>query len=478
MRHGTKLSRRVLHAGVLASAAFLLAPAFLSAAEQKETTAELLDKLKARSLWELDRVEVARQLSQIQDDATVRDQKVVEALLDVAKSTSEGLRVRIECIKALGRLEHTLFQSGHFAKHQYLDVFRSILESKTEHHMLRGAICDVFSDTLQVMGNEREVRDEQVFNGMLNLIKDRQQALGFRIKLVDAIAGFGSPSAFRAFGDVLNEMNLDASLREAVVRGVGKLLARLETVTEDDLPYATRNKILGIIEDKAVPNETRGQGLKACARLKTRGFKFDFTKLNAIINDILLHGTDPDLVVSAIEALGIIADDTALGSMEKAIRDFYSDVNFMKKDSDKVRLASMKTLGRLLENQIEKPDAASVNRITAMIFTPIDLFTDPEATKKEKEPIVQAAVFSLSYLWSRKPAFDAQRRNAIEKCLWILEGQRVNQNLRNEAVQTLHFLTDAVYDDEPYRWKAWFDENYKAAPFQPRVKEEKKGGDK
>ncbi|MCK6473410.1 MAG: hypothetical protein L6R28_16825 [Planctomycetes bacterium] len=476
MRHGTKLSRRIVHAGVLASAAFLLAPAFLSAAEQKETTAELLDKLKARALWELDRVEVARQLSQLQDDATVRDQKVVEALLDVAKASAEGLRVRIECIKALGRLEHTLFQSGHFAKHQYLDPFKSILENKTEHHMLRGAVCDIFSDTLQVMGKDEEVRDKQVFDGMLNLCKDKQQALGFRIKLVDAIAGFGSPAAFRAFGEVMNEINLDASLREAVVRGFSKLLARLDNVTTEDLPYPIQMKIIGIISDKTVPNETRGQGLKACARLKARGIIKKSSELDAVINDILLHGTDPDLVVSAIDALGIIADDSALDSMEKALRDFYSEVNFMKKDSDKVRLASMKTLGRLLENQIEKPNAASVNRITAMIFTPIDLFTDPEAKMKEKEPIVQAAVFSLSYLWSRKPAFDAQRRNAIEKCLWILDGQRVNPAVRNEAVQTLHFLTDAVYDDEPYRWKAWFDETYKAAPFQPRVKPEKEGG--
>lgn len=470
MRHGTKLSRRVVHAGVLASAALLL-PALLSAGETKETTAEMVGKLKSRSLYELDRVEMARALSQTQDAATVRDQKLVDVLLEIAKSASDGLRVRIECITALGRLQHTLFQSDNFAKHQYLDPFRSILENKNEHHMLRSAVCDVFSDTLQVLGKDQEVRDSQVFDGMLNLTKDRQQALGFRIKLVDAISGFGSPKAFRYFGDILNEPNLDQSLREGVVRGIAKLLARLDEVSEDDLPFATRNKILQIIEDKTVPNETRGQGLKACARLKTRGFKFDYSKLNTIITDILEHGTDPDLVVSAIDALGIIGDDSALGSMEKAVRDFYSEVNFMKKDSDKIRLACMKTLGRLLENQIARPDAASVNRITAMIFTPIELFTNPEATMKEKEPIVQAAVFSLSYLWSRKPAFDAQRRNAVERCLWILEGQRVNQNLRNEAVQTLHFLTDAVYDDEPYRWKAWFNENYKQAPFQPRSKE-------
>lgn len=473
MRHGTKLSRRIVHAGVLASAAFLLAPAFLSAAEPKETTAELIDKLKRRALWELDRVEVARLLSQLQDDATVRDQKVVETMLDVVKSSADGLRVRIECIKALGRLEHTLFQSGHFAKHQYLDAFRSILESKTEHHMLRGAVCDVFSDTLQVMGNDKEVRDEQVYNGMLTLLKDRQQAQGFRIKLVDAIAGFGSPAAFRAFGDVLNEINLDQSLREAVVRGVAKLLSRLETVTDEELPYATRNKILEIIEDKSVPDETRAEGLKACARLKSRGIKFDYNKLNAIIADILVHSKKVVLLVSSIESLGILGDDTALGSLEKAVRDFYGDEARMNKGFDEIRQAIMKTLGRMLEYQIDKPTAASVAKIVEMLCKPIDLYTDPDVVNKEREPIVQAAVFSLSYLWPKKPAFDAQRRNVIEKLLWILEGQKVGATLRAEVVQTLHFLTEAVYDDEPYRWNAWFNETYKQTPFQSRKKEDK-----
>lgn len=476
MRHGTKFSRRMVHAGVLASAALLLLPALLSAAEPKETTAEMVDKLKRRALFELDRVEVARALSQVQDAATVRDQKVADALLEVAKSGSDGLRVRIECIKSLGRLQHTLFQSDNFAKHQYLDPFRTILENKTEHHMLRGAVCDVFSDTLQVLGSQKEVRDEQVFTAMLNLCKDKQQALGFRIKLVDAIAGFGSPAAFRNFGDILNEMNLDQSLREAVVRGVAKLLARLETVTDEDLPFATRNKILGIIADKSVPDETRAEGLKACARLKSRGIKFDYNQLNAIIADILVHSKKVVLLVASIESLGILGDDAALGSLEKAVRDFYSEEARMNKGFNEIRQSIMKTLGRMLEYQIDKPNAASVAKIVELLCKPIDLYVDPPAgTTKEDAQIVQAAVFSLSYLWPKKPAFEGQRRNVIEKLLWILESKTAERdsNLRTEVVQTLHFLTEAVYGDEPYRWKAWFDETFKAAPYQPLKKEDK-----
>ncbi len=440
------------------------------------TLGELVQKANKQTLFPLERIDALKKLGQQRDPQAVRDQRVIESLLMIVKSSNEDLFVRIAAITSIGLLQNKLFKTDNYAKNKYLEAFKGMLADQKESTFIRTEICKIFASTLDVKG----LRDEKAFNVMLDIMDSRPhptlgESLAVRIAATNAVGEFGNPKAFERLSNVLLKSDVDPLLKETVVRALYNLLSQVEDV-KDQIKLPAINKLVEMVSNQKVSMEIRAEVMKALGRLYRHGVR-GLDDAIAEIRKILKKEDKVELVVAAVEALGIAGDASALPVLEQAFSDFYQKEDPKAPKDLKIRKAILQTMGYLLAAQNTRrggPDETAVRTIAKLLLKVIN----PESEKSEflktgmNKEVVEAAIFSLRYLYPDKTAFQTYHKRVTDGLLGLMKlklpGKKgdplVSGATRTMVIESLYFITEQPYGDNLERWERWFDAKYGPMP--------------
>ena len=137
-------NERCLGRAMLLVAAVLAAlPAVLSAGEREKPVSELIAIAKSRNQNSLARVAAIEKLGAITEAGVLRDNKVGDELIAIAKgdaAKSDDIFVRIAAIKACGDLQR---EADKALKDRYLVSYTAMLRDQKEHFAVRKAVARV-----------------------------------------------------------------------------------------------------------------------------------------------------------------------------------------------------------------------------------------------------------------------------------------------------------------------------------------------
>jgi uncharacterized protein (UPF0147 family) len=256
---------------------------------------------------------------------------------------------------------------------------------------------------------------------------------------------------------ILSQIELDKQVREAVVRALSKLLTGIDDVKDVNFPAI--NKIKEIVTDKNMAIEIRASSLTALAQLKLKGAKGVDESVMEVIKQVLKTENDSIMVIAAIDALGIVGDEKALDDLKKAYGDFFDAKKPDRPADVKIRVAVMKVLGNMLaqQNQKSAPNAESIKKCVELLTKGIDI----QAKPPEVGEVTSAAIYSLRYLYPKKPAFQGAQKDVIDKLILIIKPTVNAAREYDEAViDTLKAITRQPFGKDPARWDKWYDETY------------------
>ena len=443
----------------------LAAPDFAHAAatggpvkKPEPTPAELIKTATKKTSSPEDRTKAIEALSKLSPAGIVRDFRVVEGLLDLAHSKDDDMFVRIAAIEGLGNLQFSLFTQDDYAKNKYIEPFTALIKNSEEPVWVRVAAVDAFRRTLKSDG----IKDKEAFETLRAVAENDEKGnkaipLIIRKACTSAIGEFGSEKGIQSLVNILSQLNLDLQLREAAVQALSSLLGAVTNV--DLVTVPTINKLIDMAAAKDFPVEIRAEVLRALARLHAQGAKGVMPRLLEILLKVLADEDNPTLVVSAIEALGILGEDSGLAALDKTYTICF-DKNKPGIENDvKIRQAIMRTMGPILSAQNLKrggPTDSTVKLVVDLLLKCIDRQT----TEKEVPQVVNSAILSLRYLYPKKPAFTNHHKVVIEKFIELLQPKPTpDQEQIHAVMDTLKYLADQDYT-EPVRWIKWFERTY------------------
>jgi hypothetical protein len=427
-------------------------PAFGGAAGAPQlTTSELMAKAKdKRATHPKDRVDAIRKLGSLTTAQEVRDQRVVEALLDVARDAQDDLFVRRQAMQALRDLQFNLFAVDGFARSRYTIPFVEIIKNPNEEELIRAEVSSVFAKTLDA----GDLPARQAVNAMLEIAEDKRTSLMLRVSAIRACSDIGSADCIPSFGKILSQGELDPLVKEAVLRGIAVVLPKLGDA-KVDISLPTLNKINELVFAKDTPAEIRAQGLIALARLKKLGVKG--IDILAKLTKILKEEENVDVVVASVESIGILDEEGGLGALLNAYKDFYDKGNVTRPADVRIRTAIIKTLGDLLNAQIGKkggPNAATVKQIAELLLK----IVDAQAEENEVEGVVENAIFALRYLYPKLTAFQPFHQQVAEKLITRLQSKATG--MKEQLIDALEIVTRMPFKDDVARWVKWYDQAY------------------
>ena len=442
----------------------LVAPDFAQAAgtgpgrKADPTPAELIKTALKKSSSVEDRTKAIDGLSKLAPAGIVRDFRVVEELLALALQKEDDMFVRIAGVEGLGQLQFSLFPQDDYAKNKYIEPFTALIKNADELVWIRVAAVETFRRTLKPDG----IKDKEAFEALRAVAENDDKGpkavpLIIRKVCTKAIGEFGSDKGIQSLVNILSQLNLDLQLREAVVQAMSSLLG---TVTNPDLvTVPTINKLVDMASAKDFPVEIRAEVLKALSRLHAQGAKGVMPRLLEILLKILSDEDNSTLVVCSIEALGILGEDAGLAALEKTYTICF-DKNKPSIENDvKIRRAIMLTMGPILSAQNLKrggPSESTVKQVVELLLKAIER----QSTEKEVSQVVNSAIFSLRYLYPKKPAFLHHQRVVIDKFIELLQPKPTPDQEQIQAVMdTLKYLADQDYT-EPVRWIKWYERTY------------------
>jgi HEAT repeat protein len=230
----------------------------INAAEPKpETVSQRLLKAKSANLDPELRVLAIDSLAGVSKEEE-SDNKVIEGLLDIVKSTND-IFVRIAAIDALGKLQINVTKDDK-AKTKYLDPFLAILKSKDEHVKVRVAVANVFKLTL----DKNKLADtDQVFKpAILPVASNKADPTLLRVVCIQAIGEFGKAENIAILADLLIEE--DPQIRTATVDAILTLMSK---AAEVQVPVPVVNKLLDVMRDEKADLVLRVAVMKLMAQL-------------------------------------------------------------------------------------------------------------------------------------------------------------------------------------------------------------------
>ena len=427
-------------------------PAFGGAAGAPTlTTAELMVKAKdKRASHPKDRVDAIRKLGSLTTAQEVRDQRVVEALLDVVKDAQDNLFVRRQGMQSLRDLQFNLFATDGYARSRYTIPFLEILKNANEEELIRAEVASVVAKTL----DPNDLPSRQAINSMLEIAEDKRTPLMLRVCVIRACSDIGSPDCIPSFGKILSQGELDPLVKESVLRGIAVVLPKMGE-SKVDVPLPTLNRILELVFSKDTPVEIRAQGLVALARLKRLGVK-GIDVLPKLIK-ILKEEDNMDVVVAAVESIGILDEEGGLPALLDAYRSFYDKGNITRPADVKIRTATIKTMGELLDAQINKKSGANAGTVKQIAELLLKI-VDPQAEENEVEGVTENAIFALRYLYPKTPAFQPFHQPVAEKLITRLQGKAIG--MKEQIIDALEVVTRMPFKDDVGRWVKWYDETY------------------
>ena len=459
--------RSAVWAGLLVSLGCAAHPRFAWAGaeeEKKLAPAEHVARLRNKACLLQVKSASVQELGELTDTWQIRGLQVVEALLETAMR-EEDSHLRVDAIRALGRLQSRAFPPDEFVKNKSSAPFLKALQDPKETLKVRAEIAKVFKHGLKLGAPS----DNEAFEVLIGLAEDSEAAgasravpLKLRIEAIGALGAQGSARGLKALSNVLNFRDLDPILKEKTVEALADLLVGLEDVKGVD--HSTVKRLLDILELKEkAPLELRIATLKALAQLQSKGMRLQDTVVNAI-RVILQESVEAPLVSAAVEALGVIGDAACLDALAIAARDSYNKERPAISMDVKIRSGIMATLGYMLRGQARKPQPGAVKTIAELMTRALD----PQAERPEVPEVVLAAAFNLRYLDLPSKELGSTQATAVEKLIHRLRQTKEQDSaLRKTIMQTLECLTDMPFDENVVRWMSWFDGKHKEKP-QPK----------
>ncbi|GMV82658.1 MAG: hypothetical protein AMXMBFR7_38420 [Planctomycetota bacterium] len=450
-----------LLAVLVAVAAHAPARAQGAAAKQEKTVAELVSIAKKRTGYPEDRLDAVRSLSSLRDRDKVNENDVVDALLWVVQQKDDDLFVRIGCIKALGQLQGNLFTLDRLAAKKYTEVFTKHLTDDKEETHIRAEICRVFGATLVLSS----LPEERALEALQKIASEEGRQAGnmpdllIRETAVRAIGQVGNGACLDTLANILIQVNLDNRLKEAVLSAFYALLSRIDKDLDKLVTPPTVNRLIQLVEEKAMDAEIRAEGMKALARLEANGVRTG-NRVLPVIEKILKEESKPVLLIAAVEALGVTGKDEALPALIKAFEDMYNadSASGSYANDLKIRQTIAKTLGYMLAAQRVRKPAPVADSVAKMAKLLLDI-VDPQAQKKEVKEVIRSAIFSLRYLYPMQTPFKEFHKDALEKLLYHL---RKDEDKEGRAVllESIEYISRQNFGDDVVRWDKWFDEAY------------------
>ena len=443
--------------------ALTTAPAF--GAEKELTTAEHVSRLKRKNVFSQLRSDSARKLGTMKEAAELRDSRTVEILLDIALDSTDDMLVRMETIKALAEIQDEVYNPSKedYAINKYMEPFIAILkDDKHSDPLIRTEVARALGRTLR----SDRVKHKDGFDAMLLIAEDANRngmkptPLILRIACVDGLGNFGATRAFVSFASILVQENLDPLLREAVIRGLGNLVNSIDLENNlEAINLATLNRIKEMVSNKKMPPDIRGEALKLLGRLIGAGAKvgvsFDLLPIAVgILKD--QEVTDPVLILAAIQTLGLLGDEDGVRSLEKAYTDFFDDKNVARENDVNIRTEVMRTLGQLLARMTTDKKRTNPGILKIAVGTLLKPL-NPDATPKEAGAVVDAAIFSIRYLYPNEPEYAAGQKAAIERLILTLK-KSTDEDQKSKIMDTLTLLSRRPFGTDVRRWENWFDE--------------------
>jgi hypothetical protein len=403
-----------------------------------------------------DRVDAIRELGNLSDAGEVRDQRVVDVLCDIVKDSKDDLFVRMEGMSSLGNLQFNLFQTDGLARSKYTIPLISVLRDPKEEELIQTKVAQVFAKTLPA----DDLQAKQAISAMLDIAKDKNEALMLRVACVDGVSEIGSAEGFEPFGAILAQTELDSLLQERVLRGMAVLLGKLgnaDTVKQPSL--ATINRIIELVFANTTPVEIRAVGFVALARMKKSGI-IKTLEIQPKLVKIMKESDNAELVLAAVDAIGILDEAGSTPALITAYNDFF-DANNPSRDADvKIRVGIVKTLGDLVNSQSAQKNAnAAAIKQTAELYLKI---TSPEDENNEVESVRDNAIFGLRYFYPKRSEFQSFHRPIAEQLILLLRKSRATKSLPASIVDTLTIISRYPGGDELDRWEKWYDKTYPA----------------
>ncbi|HYF48734.1 MAG TPA: HEAT repeat domain-containing protein [Planctomycetota bacterium] len=415
---------------------------------QPETIAQRLSKARTSRDPEI-QVAAIRSLSGITDKEEI-DNKVVDALLELMKAND--IFVRLASIETLGKIQVNVTKDGK-AKTAYRAPFLALLKNKEEHPKIRSAVADVFGATLEPKGRD-ELPDKDAFKaGILEVAKNKAEPnKALRKTCIIAVGRFGLAENIPVLADVLIES--DDDIRAAGAEAIERLLAG---GSEVQLPVPTVNKLVELIRDSKVATPLRISVMKVLAVLVRDGNTTAKNEAFPVIMDLadFDKSKDNDLVLAAVESLGIIGSAEAVVPLTKTYG-IYFDAKAADNPKDvPVRKAVAKAMLSVLkvQNEARAADMRAVKGAADLLVKMLD--EDASAEVKG------SAVFSLQYLYPKK--FEAEHKVATLALIDLMKNSK-DEAMKKKVNETLEFITEVNYGIDHERWMEWFQKKYKLAP--------------
>jgi len=436
----------------------------VAGAEEKElTTAETVLVVKSKNKSARTRVSAIEKLSDMTQAAEVRDAGVIDAMLTIVNDKESDIFVRIAAVKGLGKL--TVNSDAKF-KDKYLPGSITILKDTKEHFQMRKSISTIYRDVL----NKKELVDKDAYRALVEIAKNKQEAVGLRASAILGIGNFGADDSL----DVLVPMLSDAEpiVVEQTAAAVYEALNRSAGVA---LPLPAINKLVEMLDSKTVAADLKVNVMKVLAQLirdtNSTAPKAAFPK----IIEFVKNNPDDKLVRGGIEALGIIGSAEAVEPLKQAYADYKTApvaaavanpdgpivepkaAESGKKKAEKaketdIRMAVMEALISVLSAQGEKKlgfDQKAVHESSVLLI---------KAAEDDPAPTVQkAAVFALRYLYY--PKFKAEHKEAVDALTFKIRDPKSTDELKHDVAETLSFITGQDFGQDAERWNKWFEDH-------------------
>jgi len=421
----------------------------------EKTPGELGQIAKSPARSPLERVDSINKLGALTDANLIRDYRVVEELIAIAKPKDAKVRsdifVRQSAIEALGKIQKIETR----AKDKYLPALSPILKDKAEHMIVARAVALNFKDTL----DKEALPDRDAYKVIMDMAKDKATNMGVRMVCIDTLGTFGASEGLDILVTLLGEQ--EQLVREHAAGSLYELMSRLEGTT--NLPLPAVNKLVEMVGDKAFAADLKVNVMKVLGTLIRDGNLGAKSALPAIVQ-IVANEQDEKLVKGGIIALGLIGSAESVEPLVKAYNDFFQAAKAAEpaananpnaapapapvassKDAE-IRLAVMHAFISVLSNQGGK--STDMSAVTASVALLTRAMTEDADTGVRK-----GAIFALRYLYpvAMKPA----TRGPLDAMSGLLVKEGTSEEIKKEIVMTLQAITGQDFGSDYKRWDAY-----------------------
>ncbi len=407
---------------------------------EKRSPADLIRIVKSAAHVE-DRDAAIKALGDITDERQLEMYNVPDLLLDIAQNKSHHPRLRDRSIRSIGNIT---MRSKTSLRERYMTPFAKLLEDRKEDPNVRHAVLEVFKNILRF----GEVKDRKTMETVEKVAGDRQEEPWLRAAAFDCMGEVGT--------DEKGMKTILANLREGTPELKRAVLdALLKRIRESDaqLDLPTVNTLIGILQDKDVKPDARVAAMKAVAESGRKGGpgKAAAPEILKIMKD----GTDMALVIGAIEAMGILADEGSL----QAVLEISEEKFFAGDDGAPARAAICRALGGYL-TAFESKSRSQAEEIGKQCRDRLMKYIETD----KNMGVRRRAIYNLGLMAS--PAYDSLKKPAVDLLIDELYGVKKAGSAGGEMleliVESLRYLTRVNHGDDVDKWDDWYKRTYGA----------------